>query len=112
MELRKRQRPAALQRFIAHIAHVENILNETVAKLRSVQKRLRRYESAPPIFPLAMLDQIKRVARFGVDHDTIAATYRIDVQRVRRILADQDMPLVVYPSREPRAAKGRRLIGV
>lgn len=76
------------------VAELRSGLDDMRQEVRILRRRLAKYEAAPPMFPQAMLDQIKKLRAFGVPQGKIAELYEIGEDRVERIMLDTEMPLI------------------
>lgn len=95
---RQRERNPVVVKMIERFEALLRSANATAEELRDVRKRLRRYEAEPPVFPLALMDQMKKLRRFGVTVEELASLYRVSTERVERVLNDDEVPLLASMS--------------
>lgn len=81
------------------ISELRSGFDELRQEVRVLRRRLSKYEAAPPIFPQAMLEQIKKMRAFGVPSRQLAELYEIDEARIERIMLDTEMPLIALRRR-------------
>jgi hypothetical protein len=115
IEVRKRDRNPVVAQMVARFEGMVAAATKTAEdrkgmirtlqfELRNLGRRLARYEVEPPVFPLPVMAQIKKLRHFGVQVSDLASIYRTTPARIDRVLADEEIPLILRHPKAPRSA--------
>lgn len=120
LPIRTRERNPVVQKLITRFEGMMAEANLTATEqretirslrfsLRDLAKRLRRYEVEPPVFPLPVMDQIKKLRHLGLPVADLASVYRTSESRINRVLSDEEIPLIVVRTPPQSTTRGRAL---